>query len=127
LEDDHDTRVAIRHCLEDVGYFVFSVTNGAAALEALEQMTIPDAILLDINMPIMNGDQFLQVISNHPKFSTIPVLQMSATTYSKRPGVLKALRKPIDLDELMGALEKCKAVNPPCIESVLLSSSPSIA
>jgi CheY-like chemotaxis protein len=108
VEDDHDIRVTLREALEHEGYFVISVTNGASALELLAQTTPPDVILLDINMPIMNGDQFLAVIKTDPKLSKIPIIQMSAGTKQRRDGTCCSISKPVDLEEVFRLIETCR-------------------
>lgn len=105
IEDDHDTRVALRNCLEERGYFVVSCAHGARALELLEEMTLPDAILLDINMPIMNGDDFLRAVKNNEGLRQVPIIQMSAGSNPKRDGALYAIKKPLDLNLLFKIIE----------------------
>jgi two-component system, chemotaxis family, chemotaxis protein CheY len=112
IEDEHDIRVTLRQALEEVGFFVVSATNGAAALDLLGQMTAPRLILLDLNMPLMNGDQFLQVQQADPKLRTIPVIQMSASKTHQRPGTRCALTKPLDLGGLIKTIEACLVAVP---------------
>lgn len=107
VEDDHETRVTLRHCLEQAGYFVVSTTNGQTALDLLKQMTLPEVILLDINMPILNGDQFLKVVQADPDLRSIPIIQMSAASNPRRLGVHTALAKPLELDKLLEVIESC--------------------
>lgn len=71
-------------------------------------MTAPDVILLDINMPIMNGDQFLKIMKADPKLASIPVLQLSASLTPQRPGTLGLISKPYDPDSLIDAIEFVK-------------------
>jgi len=107
VEDDHDIRVALRNCLEEAGYAVVSATNGVRALEILKEMTKPKVIILDMNMPLMNGDEFLRVIKNDLDLKTISVIQISAATNLQRSGVCCALPKPIDINRLLRAIEDC--------------------
>jgi CheY-like chemotaxis protein len=109
VEDDHDTRVALRRCLEDEDFFIVTATNGANALEQLSHMTAPLFILLDINMPMMSGDQFLQVIQEDPKLKSIPVIQMSASKTPRLMGTTSALAKPLKLETLLEAIEQTLA------------------
>jgi CheY-like chemotaxis protein len=76
IESDHQTRVALRQALEARGHFVVSAADGAQALRLLEQMSAPELILLDMDMPIMTGEQFLGLFEADPRFSKIPVLQL---------------------------------------------------
>ncbi len=62
IESEHGLRVLIRRALEDAGYFVASTTNGAEGLALLDKITVPSVILLDANIPMLNGEQFLAAI-----------------------------------------------------------------
>jgi CheY-like chemotaxis protein len=110
VEDDHDTRVALRQSLEESGYFVVSAGTGAVALELLGNMSRPSVIILDINMPIMNGDQFLAVIRANEDFKSIPIIQISGGRNPQRPGTRYAFEKPIDMRDLVHAIEGCSVV-----------------
>jgi CheY-like chemotaxis protein len=115
VEDDHDTRVSIRYCLEYFGFQVESVTNGAEALGRLYKGLNPQAILLDMYMPIMNGRQFIEAVKNHPTFSKIPIVQLSAQTDELVPGALAALTKPIALQELLEQIRLHTNISPPAL------------
>jgi CheY-like chemotaxis protein len=107
VEDDHDTRVSVRGALENAGYFVVSAANGADALAMLEKMTTPSIILLDVGMPIMNGNQFFEIIRKDLRFSAIPVVQMSASVTPRISGTCCVLEKPLHLKNLIAAIESC--------------------
>lgn len=77
VEDDHDTRVALRHMFETLGLRVDTAANGIAALKLLKTLK-PNLILLDMMMPLMNGTEFLKAKNNHEDLKDIPVIVMSA-------------------------------------------------
>lgn len=104
IEDDHQTRVSLRSVLEDNSYEVFSATNGANALVLMRVLDPTDFIVLDINMPIMNGDEFLEAAKHHQRWSSVPIIQISAANNPKRPEVQYALQKPFELSELLKLL-----------------------
>lgn len=58
-EDDSELRDLVTAALLDEGYQVVSASNGAEALQRVQQYR-PDAILLDVNMPVMDGPTFAQ-------------------------------------------------------------------
>lgn len=60
IEDDHDIRVAVRSSMEKERYEVLSAASGASAIKILKQYS-PDLIILDMDMPIMNGEEFLKI------------------------------------------------------------------
>jgi phosphoserine phosphatase RsbU/P len=75
-----DTPANIRllaHMLTELGYKVRKATNGKMALEAIETLP-PDLILLDINMPEMDGYQVCRQIKSNPTTADIPVVFISA-------------------------------------------------
>ncbi|MCM2280102.1 MAG: response regulator [Oligoflexia bacterium] len=108
VEDDHDTRVTLRRALEEAGHFVVSAGNGAAALTLLEQVSTPSVVVLDLNMPLMNGEQFLQIFRADAKFAAVPVIQMSAAHSPRLPGTCCAISKPFDIEKLLQAIERCE-------------------
>jgi CheY-like chemotaxis protein len=106
VEDDHDTRVALRQVLEDSGYFVVSAGNGAEGISLLRTMSRPYCVLLDIGLPILNGDEFLSVVQRDPDLATLPVIQMSAGTTFQREGTRRKFDKPLNLKALIDAIEE---------------------
>jgi CheY-like chemotaxis protein len=102
IEDDRDVQRCIVAGLETHGFRVAVTADGAAAVEWLGAHPAPRMIMLDWFMPVMTGEQFLQVQRANPSWSRIPVVVLSAS--SRRPPVgthLKVLRKPISLRELV--------------------------
>ncbi len=57
--------------------------NGAEALQLLQKGTIPDVIFLDLNMPVLNGKDFLKEIKQLQDFYKIPVLVYTTSSSSK--------------------------------------------
>jgi PAS domain S-box-containing protein len=73
IEDDEATRTMIRQLLEREGWNVFQAETGRVALSRLEE-TRPDAIVLDLVMPEMDGFEFLAELRSRPEWHDIPVL-----------------------------------------------------
>ncbi len=90
VEDSEPAVVQIRDFLEEYGYNVVVAKNGTLALEMFNQL-IPDAIILDLMMPGIDGLQVLQSIRNAEITSHIPVLILTAKYVTKED--LKLLRK----------------------------------
>lgn len=104
IEDDHDIRVAIRSTLEQAHYEVLSAPNGRSALEILKQFT-PDLIVLDMIMPIMDGEEFLQQKNKSPKLAEVPVVMISA--FEEKLKVMTdgtKLKKPFDMEKLLSSI-----------------------
>ena len=72
-----DDSMLIRHTvcrfLEERGFAVESATNGLEALEALKRVR-PDIIITDIQMPKMNGSEFITAVKNQPALAGIPIV-----------------------------------------------------
>jgi len=77
VDDDKNLRETIEEFLIYENYEVISAMNGQEALDALDNWT-PDIILCDVMMPIMDGNQFHEVIQETEIFSTIPFIFLSA-------------------------------------------------
>lgn len=87
---------------------VQTVRNGRDGLR-LAQATVPDAILLDVMMPDMDGWEFLQRLHNHPQTAAIPILVCSVITnpdlaYSL--GASAVLTKPVSQQDVLAALRQ---------------------
>lgn len=77
VEDNADTRMAMRTLLEGEGYRVNCAANGQEALECLRQGEIPCVILMDPNMPVMDGQKFHQELLRDPDLAPIPIVVIS--------------------------------------------------
>ncbi len=105
VDDEPHVRATIRDALVYEGYEVSEAGNGAEALAAMRRV-LPDAIVLDLWMPVMDGWQFRREQRRaHPG---IPIVVLSALDLaSERLDELGAdalVGKPFDLDVLYGAI-----------------------
>jgi CheY-like chemotaxis protein len=111
VEDDPDIREAIGDVLQEEGYTVAMADTGQQALDQLRGSDrLPDVILLDLMMPVMDGWKFRQEQKQHPAWEAIPVIVLSAVGNTQERaesiGASGCLRKPLDIDELLDMLEK---------------------
>lgn len=101
VEDDHDIRVALRQSLEMANYQVISAPNGKDALRIIQKQK-PDLIILDMVMPLMDGEEFLRFKDSDSSLTDIPVMLISAFEEKlKVIPVRPKLKKPLDLDEVL--------------------------
>ena len=104
IDDDPDIREILSEILSDAKYSVVTSSNGAHAMELLEQVT-PSLILLDLNMPVMDGVEFRQRQRKDARLSSIPTVVMSAVHQMRERvadlDVDDALSKPVDLKDLL--------------------------
>jgi CheY-like chemotaxis protein len=108
VEDDRAVREAISEALVDAGYAVAKATDGADAWAQVREHP-PDAILLDLMMPVMDGWDLLDTLQHDADLASIPVGIISGSPSTERTaracGVLVALSKPFALDHLLGQVE----------------------
>ena len=109
VEDDADFREALVSALEHAGYEVIAAVNGAAALQLLQWQIVTSVVILDLMMPVMDGRTFREHQLADPALASIPVIVLSAEAKAAElatsPGVHAVLRKPVDLEALLGALD----------------------
>jgi len=109
IEDDHGIRVALRTTLEHEGYSVVTAPHGQEGLDLLKQIKSPGLILLDLQMPIMDGLQFLAARAVDPSIAGIAVVVISAATdleKAVRGQVQGFVKKPVAHDTLMAFVHR---------------------
>lgn len=110
IEDDPDSRESFCTILEDAGHECISVRSGKEALDHLRSRSRPDAILLDLLMPEMDGWQFRKAQLADPSIAEIPVVVITALDQARnsslRFGARGFLTKPVHPDALIGAFER---------------------
>ncbi len=105
VEDNAANRVLVRQVLEGVGYTVLEATDGLNGIKAAQE-THPDLILMDINIPGMDGYEAATRIKSLPELSDIPIIALTAKVMAgDRERALAAgcsgyIAKPIDIDIL---------------------------
>jgi DNA-binding response OmpR family regulator len=112
VEDEPDIREIALLALQEVGGFqVDTAGSGTEALEALGSFT-PDAILLDVMMPGMDGPETLKELRRRPETAQTPVIFMTAKVQSRevdvyhRMGAVGVIPKPFDPMELANEIRR---------------------
>jgi CheY-like chemotaxis protein len=95
VEDDDDVREALLLLLEDEGVHAVGATDGRDALEKIRAGLDPALILLDLMMPVMDGERFLRARKADPRLARIPVVVVSAMQRMKVDPV------ELDVDEMI--------------------------
>jgi two-component system, cell cycle response regulator DivK len=117
IEDNSDNRKLVRRVLNAEGFSVMEAENAAQALKQLEA-SVPNLILMDINMPDMDGYTLTAKIRSMPAYSKIPIIAMTANVMrGDRERTLEAgcdgyIQKPIDIDILSQQIERFLTRNP---------------
>lgn len=104
VDDEPMVRDTLGQVLVDEGYVVDTAVDGEDALDRVHEAR-PDAILLDLMMPGMNGRQFLQALRNEPAYAEVPVLIMTAVhgleVNLASIGASEVVEKPFQVEDLL--------------------------
>ena len=101
VDDDPQFRELYRTALQFEGFAVATASDGVAALQAIESDP-PALVILDLNMPCLDGWGVLRELAAHEQTKAIPVIVVTSADVSL--GVERAaaiLQKPVSPDELM--------------------------
>ncbi len=104
VDDDDDFRSVLAEVLREEGCEVVEAANGRTAIGILDSM-VPDVILVDLIMPVMNGWTLFAAIESNPKLENVPVVFLSAVPQMSPGGGSLVLKKPLDLPALLKLLE----------------------
>jgi CheY-like chemotaxis protein len=116
-DDDMDDLMLMRQVLQDIGenYLISEVNNGREALDYLEASkrnnNLPALIILDMNMPVLNGKETLSIIKKDEALKDLPVVFFTTSSseldkmYCKRVGV-EMITKPPQYGNLKEAVKR---------------------
>lgn len=111
VEDNVDNRTLVRRVLTAEGFTVIEAVNATQALEILKN-TRPSLILMDINMPDIDGYSLTAQIKGTPGLVNIPIIALTANVMrgdrerSLEAGCDGYIQKPIDIDALSEQVER---------------------
>jgi len=131
VDDEPMVRETLGQVLSDEGYVVDLAVDGESALERVHDAR-PDAILLDLMMPGMNGRQFLQALRDEPAYGSVPVLIMTAVhgleVNLATLGASEVVEKPFNVDELLNkvalAVYRSRDANKTILPALPLAQAP---
>jgi CheY-like chemotaxis protein len=111
VDDEFGLAETLGEVLTTMGYDVRIAVDGKLGLASVRQSR-PDAIVLDVMMPVLSGPEMLSELRADKNYHDIPVILMSALVSQKkldefRPLIADFLQKPFTLEQLQGALAKC--------------------
>jgi len=106
VEDEQDIAGLIKHALEREGGFVIDIAgSGDTALKSVAE-EVPDLVLLDLNLPVLNGVEVCRIMRGRPETAKVPIIMLTArSTESDRItgldiGADDYITKPFSLREL---------------------------
>ena len=111
VEDNPDNRLLVKRILTAENYRLLEATNAMQAINLLETTT-PDLILMDINMPDMDGYTLTTRIRSMSGLERVPILALTANVMrGDKEKTLEAgcdgyIQKPLDVDQLIREIEK---------------------
>ena len=111
VEDNPENRMLVRRILLSEGYSLLEARDADEALNVLSEKH-PDLILMDINMPGVDGYTLTSHIKSMPGFANVPILAITANVMrGDREKTLQAgcdgyIQKPIDIDQLTREIER---------------------
>jgi two-component system chemotaxis response regulator CheY len=104
LDDDWEICEAVREALEDGGFETVGLNDARRALEYLaDAERLPDLIVLDLMMPLMDGWTFLDELRASARLEQMPVLVLTAAGPHWGYPMRDVLRKPVDAADLVAA------------------------
>lgn len=107
VDDDAGTRLVLRMILEKEGHRVLDAPHGAAALALIGPDALPDVVMTDLVMPILNGEELILRLRLEPSTALIPIVIVSGNAGAARAlyssglvdGVVPKPFEPADLVE----------------------------
>lgn len=114
IDDTASVLTALEYCLKSVGYEVLVAGDGRTGLRLAAERPV-DLIMLDLEMPLMNGVTVCRTLKADPLLCRIPVLMMTgqATQEARRQalaaGAIVVMSKPFDLAVLEATVARCVA------------------
>jgi two-component system chemotaxis response regulator CheY len=118
VDDSLMVRQQVKHALALTNFAVVEAEDGIDALAKLEKESDISVIICDVNMPRMDGFEFLEKLRKTPAFADLPFVMLTTEAHSElihRARALKAkgwVLKPFKPDLLLGAIRKLAAVAP---------------
>ena len=111
VEDYDDTRLMLKLMLEMDGYTVVEAGNGQQAVELAPQV-LPGLILMDLNLPVLNGFEATRRIHHSAETRDIPIVAVSAQCVGEfrqralEAGCLECVQKPMNFSMLRSVVER---------------------
>lgn len=116
VEDNPENRLLVKRILQASGYTLHETENATQTLQILNSLK-PDLILMDINIPEMDGYTLTHKIKSMPGLAHTPVIAITANVMkgdrekSLQAGCDGYIQKPIDVDTFVEQVEKFMKIN----------------
>ncbi len=111
IDDSKTIRLTIQNIIGVIGIDFLQAENGKEGLEVLDSVGGQvDLILLDVEMPVMDGHEFLKIIKKDTRYSSIPVIMLTSVTHKEkvidaiRTGAKQYITKPFSGEDLLAKI-----------------------
>ena len=111
VDDSRTMRQMLEHCLTGAGFNVVTATDGSDGIAKLKE-TDPDVVITDINMPIMDGFEFIETARGSDCDARMPILVLTTESdqakkdRARNAGATGWIVKPFDPEKLIGAVNR---------------------
>ncbi|WP_310600095.1 diguanylate cyclase [Desulfobulbus sp.] len=112
VDDKTSLRKMVRFCLEQIGLKILEAEDGRQAFELIKDSRVEvDLVIVDFEMPVMRGDEFIHLTRQRPETEHLPMISLSATSESQailrmfRAGATDYLVKPFIAEELLARVQ----------------------
>jgi two-component system chemotaxis response regulator CheY len=111
VDDSRTLREMLTNCLNKAGHEVFTACDGAEALCALREYR-PDIVITDLNMPVMDGLDFIEAARAEDAGRDVPLLLLTTETAdelktrARRIGATGWLTKPFNESQVLGLVDQ---------------------
>jgi len=118
VEDEQDTADLVMLIMKERGYHVSHAPDGAAALEKIALMPPPSLVVLDIQLPHVDGITVLETIRATPEWQNVPVIMLTAVADRERVGKVRSLSvqdyvvKPFRRETLLRYVDQARRTPP---------------
>ena len=111
IDDAKAMRIILKQIIQSIGGQVEEAGNGKEGLEKLKSMGQADLVLVDWNMPEMNGLDFVRAVRADPNYRKLPIMMVTTETEASQMGKALAaganeyITKPFTKDTIAGKLK----------------------
>jgi CheY-like chemotaxis protein len=105
VDDEPDIRDSLAEFFQDEGYAVATAPDGAAGLETLAAGELPCVVILDLLMPILDGNEMYERMRSDPRYRAVPVI-ISTSDPRRAPSGVLTMKKPVSLMHLLSAVRQ---------------------
>lgn len=112
VEDSSTIRMILSRFLQKMNFEVSEATNGLLGLERLKEISTPDVMLVDWNMPIMSGIEFIRAVRNLRIYDLVPLIMVTTNSEEEYlsvaldAGANEYIQKPCTFDALCEKLNQ---------------------